>query len=81
METNDRYENYLLDLGLDIKEKALKAKSDLENGSLKGEEKAYNEGYLEALRNVISIMQNRAVAFDIPPNKMNLQDINPDADL
>jgi len=74
---NDIFENYLRDLGFEIKELALKAKKkrDASRGT---DEEPFNNGYLMGFHRVVTLMQQQAEAFGIPLNKINLDDIEAD---
>ena len=62
----EKYQNYLYDLGLILKERALEAKAERNAAPNKSEEREYLTGRLMALNEVLSIMQQQAAAFDIP---------------
>ena len=65
---NELFENYLRDLGFEIKELALNAKKrrDTSKGT---ESEAYNNGYLMGFHRVVSLMQQQADAFGISLDK------------
>jgi hypothetical protein len=77
---DERYKNYLFDLGFLLKEYALetKAKKDKE---IEENVKVYYTGELMAYHRVISLMQQQAEAFGIPLSDLRLEDIIPDRDL
>ncbi|WP_328189684.1 hypothetical protein [Marinobacter sp. OP 3.4] len=77
---DDQYGNYLHDLGVLIKEKALDAKVSKER-SIGQESAGYDLGYLMAFYEVVSLMKQQADAFGIDPDQMGLGDIDPDIDL
>lgn len=77
---NDRFRNYLYDLSILLKDKAIQAKIDKKNSSNSVDLDYYN-GYLMALYEVIDIMKQQAQAFDITETDIGLADINPDLDL
>jgi hypothetical protein len=68
--------NYLSDLSVLIKEKALeaKARSDIS-------EDAFDQGYALAFYDIVSLMQSQATAFGISPAEISLGDIDADRDL
>jgi hypothetical protein len=70
-------EYYLLDLGLLLKEQARAARIE----SDKSRRDDFARGRLIAYHEVISIMQQQAVAFDLPLEQVNLHDIDPERDL
>lgn len=71
---NNQYEYYLRDLGFLLKEKVDEMNSDTKNSD-------YISGYKRAFYEIISLMQNQAIAFQIDLSKINLEKIDPDADL
>jgi hypothetical protein len=78
---NEKYKNYLYDLGLLIKEEALEAKKARDQEEKGSEGYIFEEGYLMAFHRVISLMQQQAEAFGIPLEDLRLHDIDPDQDL
>lgn len=72
----DRFRNYLLDLGSILRETAVAAKHKEQQNS-----DAYNIGYLMALLEVISVMQSQAVQFGIALDEIGLEGIDPETDL
>lgn len=79
--TDRKYELYLRDLGVLIKERALQAKDDRSREQRGSEGYMYESGRIMAFNEVISIMQQQAKAFGIPLKELRLDDINPDNDL
>ncbi|MBF8262480.1 MAG: hypothetical protein HW387_145 [Parachlamydiales bacterium] len=75
---DDKFENYIFDLGKLIKEKALEAKRIKESSS---NDDKYNIGYLMAFHEVIDIMKQQAVAFKIKQKDVGLDDMDPDSEL
>jgi len=67
---------FLQDCVNELVAKALTAKAEKE--STKSE---YDLGKLLAFHDVITTLQQQALAFDIPLDEIGLNDINPDADL
>jgi hypothetical protein len=78
MTHNNKYKLYLEDLGILIKEYALRVKETSSNASIKN---GFEEGEMFACYRIISIMQQQAKAFDIQLSEINLDDINPDKHL
>ena len=72
--------NYLLDLGLLIKEKAFEAKKS-RDASMGTADYDYELGHLMAFYEIVSLMQQQADAFGIPLSKVSLENIDPDKDL
>lgn len=77
---NKVLEYYLHDLGILLKERALEAREE-QHLQMDEVNRAYHTGYLMAMHNVISLMQQQADSFGIPTALMRLEDINPDRDL
>ncbi|MGI1668755.1 MAG: hypothetical protein K6L74_00370 [Neptuniibacter sp.] len=71
---DEKYKNYLLDLGLLAKEYSREAIED--HRVAKGVEKTYAEGYKMAFHRIITLMQQQADAFEIPLNEIRLEDID-----
>ncbi len=71
---------YLLDLGRLISERALVAKRDKETAR-DGASRAYATGRLMGLHEVISLMQQQAIAFGLPAEVVGLDAIDPERDL
>ena len=72
----ETYKNYLVDLATLLKEEAFEAKNQkIAVG------KEYEIGYLAALRDVLSLMQQQANSFNIPLSDINLSDLDPEKDL
>jgi len=71
---------YLRDLGFLLREIAVKAKRDRDE-ALDDPDLAFLEGRLSALHEVVSLMQEQAVAFGIESEALALGDIDPDRDL
>ena len=70
------YENYLRDLGTLIKEMALDAKKTAND-----KQTDFSVGYLTGFHRVVSLMQQQAEAFNIPLEKIGMNDIDPDSEL
>ena len=71
------YKNYLHDLGVLIKEMAFEAKVD----ATQKQTEEFAIGYMSAFCRVVSLMQQQAEAFDIPLEKIGLDEIDPYTDL
>jgi hypothetical protein len=71
---------YLLDLGRLVSERAANAKQDTE-AATGAEGRAYAAGRLMGLHEVVSLMQEQAVAFGIPLKDIGLEGIDPERDL
>ncbi len=78
--TNKQFENYVYDLGVILKRKALEAKA-AKDRSIDDNSTGYNLGYLMAFHEVVSLMQQQAEAFDIEINDIGLGDIDPELEL
>jgi hypothetical protein len=74
-----KFENYLFDLGLQIKDYALQAKKDAVDQSKNDSE--FKLGYLCGFHRVVSLMQQQAIAFGIPFKDIGLENIDADTDL
>ena len=72
--------NYILDLGVLITEKALEAKRS-RDGSVGSEDYEFQQGYLMALHEVVSLMQQQADVFGIDRADIGLADLEPETDL
>jgi hypothetical protein len=70
---------YLRDLGVLLKETALKAREERKSAS--EDEREYAEGRLMAMHEVVSLMQQQAHAFGIELETLGLADIEPEKDL
>lgn len=79
MSEDQKYRLYLQDLGLLIKENALKVK-DQAKASMDTERK-FLQGILYGYARVISLMQQEAEAFGIGLDELRLDDIKPEGDL
>jgi hypothetical protein len=71
--------DFLKDLCVLIKEKAIGAKRNL-NGVMPGD-RDHAIGRLMAYHEVVSLIQQQAVAFDIDMTELNMADIDPERDL
>ncbi len=75
----DLHANYLLDLGYLIRENAEKAKNGLALAS--DDDRAFEQGRLSAYHEVLSLMQQQAVAFELPLQDLALDGLDADRDL
>jgi len=78
---NDRYKNYLFDIGLFIKEGALKAREKRSKEKKGSKAHMYEAGRVMAFYEVISLLQQEAEGFAIPLKDLQLDGIDPDKDL
>ena len=78
--SDDKYKNYLEDLGVLLQEKARAAKKDKDD-SLNQGDKDYAIGYLMAFHEIIDLMKQQAKAFNINQRDIGLADINAEKDL
>lgn len=72
--------NYINDLGILLKGKARKAKTEKDE-ALNSDNLEYKIGYLMAMHDVISLMKQQADAFEIDQKLIGLNDIEPESDL
>ena len=77
----EKHENYLHDLGLILKERALEARRQRDELPLESLDRTFQSGRLIAFNEVISIMQQQAEGFGIALSDLRLEDIEPDRDL
>lgn len=77
---NNTYKNYLSDFSHMIIERAYKARDDRQKYR-ETEKESFHAGILMGYRNVISLLQAQADAFQIPLDEIKLDKINPDKDL
>jgi hypothetical protein len=71
---------YLCDLGELVKDLARAAKADRDE-SAAGEDRAYAQGRLMALHEVVSLMQQQADAFGLSYRDLRLDDVDAERDL
>ena len=74
------YHDYLYDLGLEIKLRALEARR-MRDSTANPAERDCQSARLLAFNEVISIMQQQAIGLGIPLSDLQLEDIEPDRDL
>lgn len=72
----DKYENYLHDLGVLIKELAIDA-----SHMAKSEKTEFSVGYMTGFHRIVSLMQQQAEVFGIPLESIGLQGIDANTDL
>jgi hypothetical protein len=70
------YENYAHDLRTLIRELALDARQ-----AAKDRGSDFSVGYVAGFHRVVSLMQQQAMAFGIPLEKLALDNLDPDAEL
>jgi hypothetical protein len=78
-ETSTIYADYLQDLGRFVKDLALAAKAQKQSAT--GDDFQFAAGRLMGLHEVVSLMQQQALAFGIPTEDTGLADIDPERDL
>ena len=77
----EKHENYLSDLGLILKERALEARRQRDELPEESLDRTFQFGRVIAFNEVISIMQQQAEGLNIPLSDLRLEDIDPDRDL
>ncbi len=75
------YQDYLYDLGFELKIRALEALHERDSDPKSSEDQAFQAGRVIAYNEVISIMQQQAKGLGIPLAEIRLEDIDPDRDL
>ena len=68
----DKYKNYLNDLGILTKDYARAAIADHRASK---DDDGFKSGYMMAFHRVVTLMQQQAEAFDLPLNEIGLADI------
>jgi hypothetical protein len=76
----DVYENYLRDLGDFVRQQAIEAR-DWARATPPSAGQEYERGRQMTYGEVVSLMQQQAVAFQIPLEKLRLDGIDPEKDL
>lgn len=76
-----KHKEYLWDLGAALKERALEARVERDNAPPGSSQREFELGRVIAFNEVISIMLQQAEGFDISPEELQLNDIEPDRDL
>ena len=74
------HRNYLFDLGCLLREEALAAKEALLAAKGTADE-AFQSGRLMAYYEVISLLVNQAIAFQLPREDLHLEGLEPERDL
>lgn len=77
----EKHENYLLDLGVILKERALDARRQRDVLPMESSDRSFQSGRVIAFNEVISIMQQQAKGLGIPLTDLRLEDMEPDRDL
>ena len=76
-----KYANYLLDLGAEVRERALEARRMRDESPAGSEHRTFQSGRLMALTEVVGLMQHQAFVFEIPLEELRLNGLDPDRDL
>lgn len=76
---SDIHENYLLDLGRYVRDAAVAAKRDTEAAS--DEDRQFQHGRRMAYYEVLSLMQQQAVVFNLPLGDLSMDGFDADRDL
>lgn len=77
----EKHKNYLYDLGLILKERALEARRQRDKLPLESLDREFQSGRVIAFNELISIMQQQAEGFEIALSDLRLDDVDPDRDL
>jgi hypothetical protein len=77
---SDTHANYLLDLGYYIREAAEEAKRQATSAP-EGADREFQQGRRMAYYEVVSLMQQQALGFDLPLTDLSLEGIDADRDL
>ncbi len=75
------HQDYLFDLGFELKQQAREARRERDASPEGSEERTFNNGRLLAFHRVISLMQQQALGLGLPLSDLRLEDIVPDRDL
>jgi hypothetical protein len=76
---SDIHKNYLLDLGRYIREAGTAAKGDAEAAS--DDDRQFQLGRRMAYYEVLSLMEQQAAAFNLPPHDLALDGFDADRDV
>jgi hypothetical protein len=79
VETTGKHAHYLRDLGRLLRDDAAKAREA--SKSAPAENLDFERGQLTAYVSVLSLMQQQAVAFDLPLSDLSLEGLDPERDL
>lgn len=72
--SDDKYKNYLSDLGTIVTEYAREAISDCD-AARGSEDESFKAGYMMGFHRIITLMQQQAESFEIPLEEIGLADI------
>lgn len=78
---DSKYKWYLYELGETIRARALEAKTRRAASKRSSAQYEYDTAFLLAYNSVVSLMQQLAEGFDIPPEDLQLEGIDPDKEL
>ena len=73
-------DNYLLDLGRELRDQAFEAKRRF-HAATNEEERIFENGRYMAYYEVISLMLNQCVAFSFPASSLSLEGLDPEREL
>lgn len=76
----DKYKNYVLDLGVILKEMSMDASKEYQESKNTNEE-SYKLGYLMGFHRVLTLMQQQAEGFCISQKEIGLEGFDADTDL
>ena len=79
MTDKDSCTNYLRDLAYELIERALKANRD--KATAAPEDALFARGRAFAYYEVVSLMKEEAISFELPLEEIGLADVDPDNDL
>ena len=79
MNDKSKYQRYLWDLGLLIKQYALEAKAQAEKSE--GDDRKFQRGVVFGYMNVLGVMQDEARAFGIGLDELRLENFDPEKEL
>jgi hypothetical protein len=77
----EKYEAFLFDVGLEIKERARQAKQKRNSYGRGSEQHSVQVGRVLAFSEVLTILQETAEALNIPLSALRIEDIDPDSEL
>lgn len=78
---SDVYRDYVLDLGDEIRRRALDARADRDSSAKGTEEERLDSGRVLAFYEVLTLMIQSAEGLGIPLRDLRLEGFNPDKDL
>jgi hypothetical protein len=76
-----RHREYLYDLGLELKLRALEAREERDAAPEGSADRTFHSGRLMAFNEVVSIIRQQAEGLGIPLADLRLKDVEPDRDL